>query len=737
MRRKQYKNIQIIIAASIIIFLTMYMIYALKFERPSEMELNYSDKTFEVIYESGIIDFSQTLDIFKNDRTIKLINIYFENNLQNNDMINIAIKDGLNVKTVIVGCSDFSNGWYTLPFSYEEINSASKLIISANNITGTLGIGVTSIDLMNIGECIIDDTNDSHALAIQTNLTINNIIWDELGYVLIAIWVLVSFFGLFCACKYDKSVAIGKGLFLLAIGLNIVSLIVLDPYFMETSHIAENSLNFYYLTKKYSILESLTKMDAGYLPFLQRLIAIIYIKILGLGTKALYCMQITGVLIDIIILSAFNLNIFKGKTHRSIRFALSLCFFVLFIHPTMSTYFNFIYIGYFLIALSLTCNLDELKKYQFIFICIVSFLICISKGFYAVMLPIGIIELVLFYDTAGKRKNIYAVTISAAASLEVGYAFIVGDSWNKWFGTLNNIQVIFYNRFVIAIVAILIMICVVIFLLLKMLIYWYKIPKEFRQKWMNSTILCFLFLGSFVLGTIAFKQISIVNLFDWGRAWYVPSAMALVLLLCEFVSMAEENKKYFRILTTLVLMILEFDIALSLLFTRDKLYCCYRCVSWEVYRDYFDNTIVPVFIYDQRFGTLADGYKLWYTGKKPIDNYAYGSPYEILPVEASPTETNEIYEYTNCFSLKDTLVNQSLYAVYLNYINDVGNANLQLFLYDDKWNYLGTMSQMSPLSSKTVGFISDNPIVDVAYLLVKTTEGEEAYVTEDAYFVAK
>ena len=82
-------------------------------------------------------------------------------------------------------------------------------------------------------------------------------------------------------------------------------------------------------------------------------------------------------------------------------------------------------------------------------------------------------------------------------------------------------------------------------------------------------------------------------------------------------------------------------------------------------------------------------------------------------------------------------MNQSLYAVYLNYINDVGNANLQLFLYDDKWNYLGTMSQMSPLSSKTVGFISDNPIVDVAYLLVKTTEGEEAYVTEDAYFVAK
>ena len=35
--------------------------------------------------------------------------------------------------------------------------------------------------------------------------------------------------------------------------------------------------------------------------------------------------------------------------------------------------------------------------------------------------------------------------------------------------------------------------------------------------------------------------------------------------------------------------------------------------------------------------------------EKPIDNYAYGSPYEILPVEASPTETNEIYEYTNCF----------------------------------------------------------------------------------------
>lgn len=738
MKRKQYTNLQVILATFIIIFLAAYMIYALKFERPYESEFNYSNKTFDVMYDSGSIDFNQSLDIFKNDRIIKSISIYLENNLQESDIINISIDNNSDIKTVTLEQKDFGSGWYTLPFSYEEINSEAKLIISANNTKGILGVGVTSVDLINAGECTIKGTDISTTLAIRATLTINNIIWDEWGYTLIIIFCLTGLLGVFCSYKCDDGITKGIALFVLAIGLNIISLIVLDPYFMSTSHIAENSLNFYYLTEKYSILESLTQMDAGYLPLLQRLIAIIYVKLFKLGTDALYYMQATGGLIDIVILATFNLYIFRGKTHASLRFSLSICMFLLFIHPTTSTYFNFAYIGYFLVALLLTSNLDKLKKYQFILLCLLSFLVCMSKGFYAVMLPIGIIELVLFYPTAGKRKNIYAIVIAIAAALEVCYAFIVGDSWNKWFGTLDIAQSISKYKFVLAVLVSLFVICLGTFTLLKLVKYWYKVSKELRQKWMNAILLAFLFLGSLMIGTIAFHQINIINLFDWGRAWYDPAAMALILLLCELAGIAAQSEKRFGLILSVGMwIVIGIDVAMSLFCTRDKLFYCYRCVSWEVYKDYFDQTIVPVFMYDQRFGTLSDEYTLWYTGRKPTDNYAYGAPYEIIYLEINSEETNGTCENANCFSVKNSLAGQGLSAVYLNYINGVGNTSLQLLLYDEDWQYLGNLNQISPLSSRTIGFIADNPIENVVYLVVKTTEGKEAYVTKDAYFVTK
>lgn len=735
MGKKPYIKLQMLLAVTIIILLMVYMVFAIKYERPSETELNYSDTSFEVVYVSDSTDFRQSLGIFKNDRTIKSIRIYLENNLQENDVVSISVDNGSDVKTVIVGYSDFSTGWYTLPFSYEEVDSTATLIISAEKIKGTLGLGVTAIDYMNVGECTVDGINYSNVIAIQTYLIINNLIWDKWGYILIIVFCLTSLVGVLLSCKYDDNTVNGKVLFLLAIVTNIISLIVLDPYFMDTSHIAENSLNFYYLTQKYSILESLTKMDAGYLPLLQRLIAIIYIKVFSLGTNALYCMQITGMLIDIVIFSAFNLYTFRGRVHRSIRFALSLCMFLLFIHPTMSTYFNFIYVGYFLIALLLTANLNELKKYQFVLLCVFSVFVCLSKGFYAVMLPIGIIELILFYRTAGKRKNIYASTISVAATLQVGYAFLIGDGWNIWFSNFDLLHSIFRDKLAFAIITLLVLVCMGALILINVLKYWRKISQELQQKWMNTILLAFLFMGSAVIGTIAFKRINFINLFDWGCAWYDPSAMALILLLCELAGMAAENKKSIgTILAIGVWIIMGIDVVMSLSYSRNKLYYSYRCVSWDVYKDYFDRTLVPVFMYDQRFGTLADGYTMWYTGAKPVDNYAYGAPYNISYMEL---EAEEPHEYVNSFYLEKKLVDQALSGVYLNYTNGVGNVALQLLLYDEEGHYLDSLQQISPLSSKTIGFFSDEPVTNVAYLVVQTTEGEAAYVTKDAYFVTR
>ena len=351
------------------------------------------------------------------------------------------------------------------------------------------------------------------------------------------------------------------------------------------------------------------------------------------------------------------------------------------------------------------------------------------------MLPIGIIELILFYRTAGKRKNIYASTISVAATLQVGYAFLIGDGWNKWFSNFDLSHSIFRDKLAFAIITLLVLVCMGALIVINVLKYWRKISQELQQKWMNTILLAFLFMGSAVIGTIAFKRINFINLFDWGCAWYDPSAMALILLLCELAGMAAENKKSIgTILAIGVWIIMGIDVVMSLSYSRNKLYYSYRCVSWDVYKDYFDRTLVPVFMYDQRFGTLADGYTLWYTGAKPVDNYAYGAPYNISYMEL---EAEEPHEYVNSFYLEKKLVDQALSGVYLNYTNGVGNVALQLLLYDEEGHYLDSLQQISPLSSKTIGFFSDEPVTNVAYLVVQTTEGEVAYVTKDAYFVTR
>jgi hypothetical protein len=661
---------------------------------------------------------------------VKSVSIYLENSLCNGDVIEIFVGNSLfdNEQVLTLGISDFNTGWYELPFKYNDINDKNYLIITADGLKGSVGIGVTDTDFMNIGECTINDNVSNKFVAFDIKIQISNKIWDNWSFILIAFYCVGAAIGVFISNMEIVAEKKGRILFVFSIVLNSISLFVVFPYFLENSYIAENSLNFYYLTQKYNITESLLKMDAGYLPLAQRLIAIFYIRVLGLGTHSLYFMQLTGMIIDIIILSMFNLNIFRGRVHSSLRFGLSLCLFIIFVNPTMSTYFNFIYLGYFLILMLLTCDLNEFKRCQFVLMCVVSGIICMSKGFYAVMLPLGIIEILLFGNIAGKRKNIYAFVIAVTAGLEVGYAFILGNAAQKWLGGIWSLM-----SWLIPIMIVLII--VLAFVLSIVLKCWNKIPIEWKHQYMDVILLCLSLIGSLAIGTVAFRKIDLTNLFNWGNAWYVPAAMALFLLLCECAGMVNNDISIRRRFVSGVLYVAILgDVLMSLFYSRDKQFqYSYACVPWNIYSEYFNNTVVPVFIYDQRFGTLSDECTLWYTNDKPVDNYAYGAPYGFEYLENNESEN----EYTDNFQLYDIPNDQTLSAVYLNYLNNIGNAELKVVLYDKDDNIVGTLNQITPLSSRTIGFVSDEGIGGVAYLKVITVEGEAAQVTKNAYFITK
>ena len=196
---------------------------------------------------------------------------------------------------------------------------------------------------------------------------------------------------------------------------------------------AEAVTNFLHNAREENIKNNLLITDAGYLPLLQRLITLFYVKVIRIPSAyALYFMQITACLLNSMIWSFFVLYPFRGlmKLPNRILWCI-LVMLTCFCEETLF-FINHVYWGIYLLLLMLVADLKEFSRWIYAGLLCVCALICLSKGTYAVMLPLMILYLIFFHRSMGKREKIFSCVVSVASFLQILYAFGGQGDGGSW-----------------------------------------------------------------------------------------------------------------------------------------------------------------------------------------------------------------------------------------------------------------------------------------------------------------
>lgn len=200
-------------------------------------------------------------------------------------------------------------------------------------------------------------------------------------------------------------------------------LINAEPY-------AEQVENFFENAKSTNFIQNMLITDAGYLPLLQHIIAWICVNLLQLGKVSVWVMNLLALISVALICSLINYQQFAGVFSYRTRFLFSILLpmFLLENYENL-TFINFVYYGIVVIAYAIILDLNKISRSFFGFLMIIIALLCLSKGFFVVMIPVMISYLVLRNIRISRRELIFVITTSLTSFVQLLYSFKYKDVW--------------------------------------------------------------------------------------------------------------------------------------------------------------------------------------------------------------------------------------------------------------------------------------------------------------------
>lgn len=166
---------------------------------------------------------------------------------------------------------------------------------------------------------------------------------------------------------------------------------------------AENATNFFINAYTKDLLHNLVSLDAGYLPLIQRIIAVVLVKVFH--TVTLYPLVTQWIAIAFIatfcsffILSEFRKLIASDLARAFIALSLSMVS-----DYEINTFINFIYFGGIYLLLMIFINKEKLSLWLVSLLGIGAGLVFCSKGVYVVFLPLYLTA--LCYSLFKKKKH--------------------------------------------------------------------------------------------------------------------------------------------------------------------------------------------------------------------------------------------------------------------------------------------------------------------------------------------
>ncbi len=268
------------------------------------------------------------------------------------------------------------------------------------------------------------------------------------GIVLLCATVLVflAFAGAEKGKSAEKSPACFFAFSVLTVFFMAVIYLVNSSVYLEPTY-AEAVTNFLRFAREEKLTANLLIADAGYLPLLPRLIMLFYVKLLRVpASAALYFMQGTACLLCSMVWAFFVLPPFKGLMRFPNR--ILWCMLVMMTCFCEETLFftNHAYWGIYLLLLLLVADLEAFPGWVYAGLLGAASLICLSKGTYAVMLPLMLFYLLLFWKSIGRRARLFAFVTGAASLLQLLYSFGGQGDGGGWIDAASMGQAAYWLR---------------------------------------------------------------------------------------------------------------------------------------------------------------------------------------------------------------------------------------------------------------------------------------------------
>jgi len=194
---------------------------------------------------------------------------------------------------------------------------------------------------------------------------------------------------------------------------------------------AEAGINFFYQAMYHTLWQNIWTTDAGYLPWTQRIIALIIIK--GFHVVSLYAIliQMISIISIAIFSSTINFKIFRALFPSDLlRFMISLSI-ALIPEYELNQFINFAYYGFIPILLLLFVPKENLRLLQYIALFFVFCILILSKPHFLTFLPVLIVFSAISYNKRQyKSLAIYCVAI-VGLFLQIISVLLHPNIWHK------------------------------------------------------------------------------------------------------------------------------------------------------------------------------------------------------------------------------------------------------------------------------------------------------------------
>lgn len=696
---------------------------------------------------------SQPIYIYKENIVLDSYSVMFANynNRENKGKIKIELVQGNAVDSYIIDVKNIKDNQYAnfeLDFNkFDEGKAIINIVGIDTEIGSSVGIYISNANNA-IGNASLNEILQSQPL---TQKIVYSYINSEQLFIKVIMYLfLILFTMLLCFCLLLENSKFNYIPFVCCTGIIFLSIVIRYPSLLANEPFAETVTNFYHNAKIKSFLENLFILDAGYLPLLQHLIAWIFVRIFHTGKYSILFMQIFSLLFISSICSLFSLKLFDKylSAYERVIFCILLPTILLFSYENY-TFINFVYFGLIFILLIYNINLDILNKYVYILLVSLGVIICLSKGFYIILIPTSIFYFIIFFRKVSWRYFIYNMTILISSFIQVLFSF---DNKSLWlsnsgisiFSSLKNfISFIFntiflYSRIFIEVLGIniaeepAIYLIGIIFLTITLfipLINW-LIKK-------NDKMNMLIFLNLVALASSAFCTLTLPYLLNYRKLIKNRHESFLIISICFIIIMSLHYfKEYLDVVDAKLIKNYNVYFSLAILFivlaNFPKNYSTETLIQqnsdWNNYYKYtnYDKFAVPILP------------NKWIYGKNSNLICFTNNPDNVqLNISKQNIKLLDIKESITKISLND-INNLELIGVYaVRTISNIENleSKTRVVLKDSNGNIIDEILQTSNINKLFTGYLFEDSVSGIHSLEFYDENNNSIYVKPEIYVI--